>query len=341
MRIIVDAFGGDNAPLEIIKGVQMAREEYKVEISLSGNREEIERCAKENNLSLDGLEILDADGMIPVEADPTTLLKEYENCSMAVGLRALKEGKGDAFVSAGSTGALVVGASLVVKRIKGVRRTAISTVIPNNNGCFMLMDSGANAECNSDMLVQFGMMGSVYMNKIMSVKNPRVGLLNIGTEETKGLDLQRETYARLKTAPVNFVGNVEARGLPLGDCDVAVCDGFTGNVALKLIEGMAKFFSGQLKGMLLRSFKTKIAALLLKDSIKGFKAKLDYKEHGGAPLLGISKTVIKAHGSSDARAIKNAIRQAKNCVESGVIEAISENLSRMKEQAKSAQPTQE
>ena len=337
MKIIVDAFGGDNAPLEVLKGAQLAAQEYGVEILLAGDRSEIERCAKQNNISLDGMEILDAQGMIPVEADPTTLLKEYENCSMAVGMRALKEGKGDAFVSAGSTGALVVGASLIVKRLKGVRRTGIATVIPNEKGCFLLMDSGANAECNSDMLVQFGMMGSVYMNKILGVDSPKVGLINIGTEETKGLDLQVETYHKLQNAPVNFVGNVEARSLPMGECDVAVCDGFTGNVVLKLIEGMAKFFSNQLKGMLLRSTKTKIAALLLKDSVADFKKKLDYKEHGGAPLLGISKTVIKAHGSSDARAIKNAIRQAKQCIESGVIEQIEQNLSQMKAQAKAAE----
>lgn len=337
MKIIVDAFGGDNAPLEVLKGARLAAQEYGVEILLAGDRSEIERCAKQNSISLDGMEILDAQGMIPVEADPTTLLKEYENCSMAVGMRALKEGKGDAFVSAGSTGALVVGASLIVKRLKGVRRTGIATVIPNEKGCFLLMDSGANAECNSDMLVQFGMMGSVYMNKILGVNSPRVGLINIGTEETKGLDLQVETYHKLQNAPVNFVGNVEARSLPMGECDVAVCDGFTGNVVLKLIEGMAKFFSNQLKGMLLRSTKTKIAALLLKDSVADFKKKLDYKEHGGAPLLGISKTVIKAHGSSDARAIKNAIRQAKQCIESGVIEQIEQNLSQMKAQAKAAE----
>lgn len=337
MKIIVDAFGGDNAPLEVLKGAQLAAHEYGVEILLAGDRSEIERCAKQNSISLDGMEILDAQGMIPVEADPTTLLKEYENCSMAVGMRALKEGKGDAFVSAGSTGALVVGASLIVKRLKGVRRTGIATVIPNEKGCFLLMDSGANAECNSDMLVQFGMMGSVYMNKILGVDSPKVGLINIGTEETKGLDLQVETYHKLQNAPVNFVGNVEARSLPMGECDVAVCDGFTGNVVLKLIEGMAKFFSNQLKGMLLRSTKTKIAALLLKDSVADFKKKLDYKEHGGAPLLGISKTVIKAHGSSDARAIKNAIRQAKQCIESGVIEQIEQNLSQMKAQAKAAE----
>lgn len=337
MKIIVDAFGGDNAPLEVLKGAQLAAQEYGVEILLAGDRSEIERCAKQNSISLDGMEILDAQGMIPVEADPTTLLKEYENCSMAVGMRALKEGKGDAFVSAGSTGALVVGASLIVKRLKGVRRTGIATVIPNEKGCFLLMDSGANAECNSDMLVQFGMMGSVYMNKILGVDSPKVGLINIGTEETKGLDLQVETYHKLQNAPVNFVGNVEARSLPMGECDVAVCDGFTGNVVLKLIEGMAKFFSNQLKGMLLRSTKTKMAALLLKDSVADFKKKLDYKEHGGAPLLGISKTVIKAHGSSDARAIKNAIRQAKQCIESGVIEQIEQNLSQMKAQAKAAE----
>ena len=337
MKIIVDAFGGDNAPLEVLKGAQLAAQEYGVEILLAGDRSEIERCAKQNSISLDGMEILDAQGMIPVEADPTTLLKEYENCSMAVGMRALKEGKGDAFVSAGSTGALVVGASLIVKRLKGVRRTGIATVIPNEKGCFLLMDSGSNAECNSDMLVQFGMMGSVYMNKILGVDSPKVGLINIGTEETKGLDLQVETYHKLQNAPVNFVGNVEARSLPMGECDVAVCDGFTGNVVLKLIEGMAKFFSNQLKGMLLRSTKTKIAALLLKDSVADFKKKLDYKEHGGAPLLGISKTVIKAHGSSDARAIKNAIRQAKQCIESGVIEQIEQNLSQMKAQAKAAE----
>jgi glycerol-3-phosphate acyltransferase PlsX len=333
MRIIVDAFGGDNAPLEMIKGAQLARQEYGVDVILCGESEKIQSCAKENGLDLNGLEILEAEGMIPVEADPTTLLKDYANCSMAVGLRALKEGKAEALVSAGSTGALVVGASLIVKRIKGVRRTAIPTVIPNETGCFMLIDSGANAECSSDMLVQFGMMGSVYMNQIQGVASPRVGLVNIGTEENKGLDLHRETYQRLKQLPLNFIGNVEARGLPLGECDVAVCNGFTGNVTLKLIEGMAKFFSHQLKGMLMRSTKTKLAALLLKDGVQEFKQKLDYSEYGGAPLLGISRTVIKAHGSSDAKAIKNAIRQAKQCVEGGINETIAENLVRMKESA--------
>ena len=325
MKIIVDAFGGDNAPLEMIKGARQAADEYGVQILLSGDREQIESCAKQNSIDLTGMEILDAEGMIPVEADPTTLLKDYENCSMAVGMRALRDGQGDAFVSAGSTGAMVVGASLVVKRLKGVRRTAIPTIIPNEKGCFMLIDSGANAECSSDMLTQFGMMGSVYMNKILGVDSPRVGLVNIGTEETKGLDLHRETYGKLQAAPLNFVGNVEARSLPLGGCDVAVCDGFTGNVILKLTEGI----------------KTKIAALLLKDGVNQFKQKLDAGAYGGAPLLGISKMVIKAHGNSDARAMKNAIRQAKECLENGVIDAIADNLGKLKEQAKPAEQTQQ
>ncbi|MBQ8598800.1 MAG: phosphate acyltransferase PlsX, partial [Oscillospiraceae bacterium] len=267
---------------------------------------------------------------IPVEADPTTLLKEYADSSMAVGLKALKNGEGDAFVSAGSTGALVVGASLVIKRLKGVRRVGLATVIPNANKFYLLMDAGANAECRPEMLAQFGVMGSVYMERLKGVKNPRVGLVNIGTEETKGLDLQLETYKLLQKAPVNFIGNVEARGLPLGECDVAVADGFTGNVALKLTEGLAKYFSNELKGMFMANLKTKIAALLMKDSIAAFKKSMDYKEHGGAPLLGASMPVIKAHGSSDAKAFKNAIRQAKEYVDNHVIEEMQTALHELK-----------
>ena len=315
MKIIVDAFGGDNAPLAMIEGSLQAHREYGVQILLVGERDKIEQCAKEHNLPLDGIEILEAQGMIPVEADPTTLLKEYADSSMAVGMQALKDGKGDAFVSAGSTGALVVGASLIVKRLKGVRRTAIPTIIPSEKGCFMLIDSGANAECNSDMLLQFGLMGSVYMQKIMGMSSPRVGLINIGTEERKGLEVHRETYHKLQNAPVNFIGNVEARGLPLGECDVAVCDGFTGNVILKLTEGVAKMLLGMLKGMFLKNLGGKLAYLLLKGSVADLKHQMDSEEYGGAPFLGAKQPVIKAHGSSKAKGIKNAIRQAKICVE--------------------------
>ncbi|MBP1581910.1 MAG: phosphate acyltransferase PlsX [Oscillospiraceae bacterium] len=334
MRMIVDAFGGDHAPLEVLKGCVMAKEEYGVDITLCGDEAAIRACAKENGIALDGMDILHAPAVIPVEADPTSLLKEYADSSMAVGLKALKNGEGDAFVSAGSTGALVVGAALIVKRLRGVRRVALATLIPNANNFSLLMDAGANAECRPEMLAQFGVMGSVYMERLKGVKNPRVGLVNIGTEETKGLELQLESYKLLQKAPVNFIGNVEARGVPLGECDVAVCDGFTGNVVLKLTEGLAKFFSNELKTMFMGSLKTKIAALMMKSSINGFKQKLDYKEHGGAPLLGASLPVIKAHGSSDARAFKNAIRQAKEYVDNRVIEEMQSALSALKAETK-------
>lgn len=337
MRIIVDAFGGDHAPLEVLKGCALAKEEYGVEITLCGDEEKIRACAKDNGIALDGMDILHAPAVIPVEADPTTLLKEYADSSMAVGMKALKNGEGDAFVSAGSTGALVVGASLIVKRLKGVRRVGLATVIPNANKFYLLMDAGANAECRPEMLAQFGVMGSVYMERLKGVENPRVGLINIGTEETKGLELQLESYKLLQKAPVNFIGNVEARGLALGECDVAVCDGFVGNVALKLTEGLAKYFSNELKGMFMANLKTKIAALLMKDKIAAFKKSMDYKEHGGAPLLGASLPVIKAHGSSDARAFKNAIRQAKEYVDNKVIEEMQNALHELKTETKEAE----
>lgn len=330
MKIIVDAFGGDNAPLEVLKGCDQAREEYGVEIVLCGDENKIRNCAREHGIILDEMTILHAPRVIPVEADPTSLLKEYADSSMAVGLKALKNGEGDAFVSAGSTGALVVGASLIVKRLKGVRRVGLATVIPNANNFYLLMDAGANAECRPEMLAQFGVMGSVYLERLKGVNKPRVGIVNIGAEETKGLELQLETYKLLQKAPVNFIGNVEARGVPLGECDVAVCDGFTGNVVLKLTEGLAKYFSNELKSMFKASLKTKLAALLMMDKINGFKKKMDYKEHGGAPLLGASLPVIKAHGSSDARAFKNAIRQAKEYVEKHVTEEMQSALSALK-----------
>ena len=337
MRIIVDAFGGDHAPLEVLKGCALAKEEYGVEITLCGDEEKIRACAKDNGIALDGMDILHAPAVIPVEADPTTLLKEYADSSMAMGMKALKNGEGDAFVSAGSTGALVVGASLIVKRLKGVRRVGLATVIPNANKFYLLMDAGANAECRPEMLAQFGVMGSVYMERLKGVKNPRVGLINIGTEETKGLELQLESYKLLQKAPVNFIGNVEARGLALGECDVAVCDGFVGNVALKLTEGLAKYFSNVLKGMFMANLKTEIAALLMKDKIAAFKKSMDYKEHGGAPLLGASLPVIKAHGSSDAKAFKNAIRQAKEYVDNKVIEEMQNALHELKTETKEAE----
>lgn len=328
MKVIVDAFGGDNAPLEIVRGASDAIGEYGVEVALCGDEQTLRKLMSEQNISLAGFDFIQAESVMPVEAEPTEILKSYKDSSMAVGMKLLADGGGDAFVTAGSTGAAVVGASLIVKRIKGIKRPALAPIIPDAVGCHMIIDIGANAECRPEMLVQFGVMGSTYMKTFMGVKNPRVGLVNIGTEETKGLDLHVETNKLMKSAPINFIGNVEARDLPLGGCDVAVTDGFVGNIILKHTEGMAKLFSMELKKILLGNFTSKLAALVLKKGIDGFKKKMDYTEYGGTPLLGISKPVIKAHGSSNAKAIKNAIRQAKSMCENNVIGQIEQSLSR-------------
>lgn len=249
---------------------------------------------------------------------------------MAVGLQALADDKGDAFVSAGSTGALVVGSTFIAKRLKGVKRPALAPILPTANGHLILMDGGANVDCRPEMLMQFGIMGSCYMEKVMGVKSPKVGLLNVGAEDTKGRELDKEAYKLLTNAHVDFYGNLEAREMPKGVCQVAVSDGFTGNIALKLYEGMGSFFAGELKGMLTDGLSGKLAALLILKKVKAFKKKLDYKEVGGAVLMGISKPVIKAHGSSDAKAFYNAIRQAKQCVDGDVIGEISRALENCK-----------
>ena len=334
MKIIVDAFGGDNAPLEVLKGSAQAVKELEVQILLTGDREKILACARENAIDMTGIEVEDAPLVMPMDEDPMKILKKYIDSSMGRGFQLLSEGKGDAFVSAGSTGALVAGACFIVKRIKGIKRAAIGTVIPNDTGCYLLLDSGANKECRPEILRQFAVMGSAYMSKLYKIPEPRVGLVNIGTEDTKGTDLQIETNKLLKeTAGIRYVGNVEAREVPLGGCDVAVCDGFTGNVVLKLTEGLAKMFTHQIKAMMMASLATKLGAVLLSGGLKDFKKKLDYKEHGGAMLLGVRKPVIKAHGSSDARAFKNAIRQAANCARNNVVAEIEAGLAAIQAQA--------
>lgn len=332
MRIIVDAFGGDNAPQAVIEGCLLAKKEYGVDLVLTGDEEKIRAAAKEMNADLTGIQLVNAPQVMPVEADPTEILKSYSDSSMAVGLKMLSEGKGDAFLSAGSTGALVVGSTLIVKRLKGIKRAALGTVIPTmtGRGNYLLMDAGANHECRPEMLCQFGILGSVYMEKVFGVKSPKVGVVNIGAEETKGLPLQIDAGALLKKAPVNFVGNVEARGLPLGEVDVAVADGFTGNVILKLSEGLGKSFSGAIKDLFKKSLLTKIGYLCVRGGLDDFRKKMDYTEHGGAPLLGLTKPVIKAHGSSNGYAFKNAIRQAKLCCEGDMIGTMQKALEEMK-----------
>lgn len=330
MKIIVDAFGGDNAPAEVVKGAAMAVEKLGVEIILTGDENKIKKCAEENGVSLNGITIMHTESVIDIHEEPTSIIKERSDCSMAIGLKALADGEGDAFVSAGSTGALVVGATFIAKRLKGIKRAALAPVMPTDTGYMMLIDAGANVDCRPEMLVQFGIMGSCYMEKVLGVKSPKVGLINVGAEDTKGRDMDIEAYHMLRKAPVNFYGNLEAREIPKGVCQVAVSDGFTGNVALKLYEGMGSYFAHTLKGMFMSGLGGKIAYLLVKKQVTAFKKKLDYSEVGGAVLMGISKPVIKAHGSSDAKAFYNAIRQAKSCVDGDVIGEISRSLEQLK-----------
>jgi glycerol-3-phosphate acyltransferase PlsX len=327
MKIIADAQGGDHAPLEVVKGCIAARDEYGVDIVLVGKEQEIRQVLRQENLSDDRIEIVDAPDVITMEDDPSDIARGKKDSSMAVGLRLLRDGAGDAFISGGNTGALLAGGTLIVKRIRGIRRAALATILPRAGGVTMLLDSGANTEWTPEHLAQFGILGSLYMEKVMGIQSPRVGLVNNGSEETKGGADRVAAYQLLKQAPVNFVGNVEAREIPMGGCDVAVTDGFTGNIVLKLVEGLAAFFMGEIKGMLLRDTKSKIAAAILKPGLVEFKRKLDYTETGGAPLMGLCKPVIKAHGSSNAKAYKNAVRQAISFANSGMIQAMEAALS--------------
>lgn len=326
-KIIVDAFGGDNAPLEVIKGCERAVRELGVSIILTGSEEMIKKCAAENGLSLSGIEIVHTDDVFDIHEEPKEIMKSGKNSSMALGLNLLSEGKGDAFVSAGSTGALVMGATFIVKRIKGIKRIAPSPILPGDKGSFILLDAGANTECRPEMLVQFAVMGSAYMEKVMGVKSPKVGLLNIGSEETKGRELEIEAYKLLEKSGLNFAGNIEARDLPKGEVQVVVTDGFTGNIVLKLYEGMGSFFAKKVKWIF--SGAGKLGAVFSLGKIKAFRKQMDYKEVGGSALLGVRKPVIKAHGSSDGTAFFNAVRQAKKCVEGNVAGVTESYVARM------------
>lgn len=320
VRVIVDAFGGDNAPLEVIKGCERAVNELGVKIVLTGSENKIKKCADENGVNLNGMEIVHTEDVFDIHDEPKEIIKSGKNTSMAVGMQLLAEGKGDAFVSAGSTGALVMGATFIVKRIRGIKRVAPSPILPADKGSFILLDAGANTDCRPDMLVQFAVMGSAYMERVMGIKKPKVALLNIGAEDTKGRELEIETYKLLQKSGLNFVGNIEARDLPKGDCHVVITDGFTGNIVLKLYEGMGSFFSKKMKW--LYSGIGVVGALFSIKKIKDFKAQMDYRETGGSALMGVKKPVIKAHGSSDEKAFFNAIRQAKKCVDGKVIASI-------------------
>ena len=336
MKIIVDAMGGDNAPLAPVMGAIQANAEYGVEITLVGRGEEILKVLEENGVKElpAGVEIAHASEVVEMSDNPATAFREKKDSSLTVGLNLLKRGEGDAFVSAGSTGALLAGATLVVKRIKGIRRAAMAPVIPTGNGGAVLIDCGANAECPPEYLLQFAYMGSYYAEQVMGRPEPKVGLLNIGTEPSKGTTLQTTVYPLLeeagKAGRINFVGNVEAREAVEGTVDVIVADGYSGNIFLKTMEGTGLFLGGELKKIFKKNVLTKLAALLVADGMKNFKKLMNAGEVGGTALVGISKPVIKAHGSSDAFAIKNAIRQARQYREAGIIESITENIDVMR-----------
>lgn len=327
MKIIIDAFGGDNAPLEIIKGAMLAVDEFGVDIVLTGDEDKINACVKENKITLKNTEIVDAKEVITMEDDAKSVLRAKQNSSMAVGFRLLNEGKGDAFVSAGNTGAVTVGATLITKRIKGVKRPAIASIMPSADKPFLLMDCGANAECKPEYLYQFGLLGSLYMNKIMKVSNPRIALANNGEEETKGTPIVKEAYSLMKDAPYNFIGNIEGRQIPYGDADVVVADGFTGNLILKTYEGVAKVLMNGLKGIFKKNVFTMLSAVGVAGGLNSMKKQFDYKEYGGAVMLGVQKPVVKAHGSADARTFKNAIKQAVWFLDTDLISEIESALS--------------
>ena len=336
MKIIVDAMGGDNAPQAVVQGALDAHKTLGVDILLVGRAADIHKCVEacgETTLPK-GVEIRDASEVVEICDDPATAFKAKKDSSLTVGLNLLKEGQGDAFVSAGSTGALLAGATLVVKRIRGLRRAAMGPVIPVFGGKAVLCDCGANAECTPEYLLQFAYLGNFYSKRVLGVENPRVGLLNIGAEETKGDTLRKETHALLKEAAeagrINYIGSIEGNDAMMGEADVIVADGFTGNVFLKSMEGAAKFMFKELKKVLYSSAKTKMGAMLIKNDLASMKKLLDPSEVGGTAFLGISKPVIKAHGSSDARAITNAILRAREYAESGFIADIEANISAMK-----------
>lgn len=326
MNIILDAMSGDKAPREIIKGAAMAVGMCDVELTLVGNREIITKIAAEENLPLDRVRIEHTEEVITMEDDPISVVRAKKNSSMAVGLRMLKE-SGDAFVSAGNTGALHAGSSLIVRPIKGVQRAAIAAILPMQKP-MLLLDSGANPSVTADYLMQWAVMGSIYMKNVFSIDSPAIGLLNNGAEEHKGTPVVQEAHKRLKESnEIRFVGNVEGNEIVLAPCDVLVTDGFTGNITLKLLEGMGKFLMGTLKDMYTKNALTKASYLVMKKQLRGLKKQFDASEYGGAPLLGLTKPVIKAHGSSDSAAIANAIRQASVFVRTGVIDEITDYIS--------------
>lgn len=324
MRLIIDVMSGDAEPIEAVKGAFRALDELSCDITLVGNEESIKSAIKEISRQENEVRIIPAQTVVTMEDDYLVVIKSKKDSSMSIGLSLLRDGEGDAFISTGNTGALVAGATLILRKIKGVKAACIGAVLPLDNPV-LLVDSGANVEPDAKSMHQFATMGEIYARKMLGIENPRVGLINNGAEHTKGNTLARETYAVLsEDKSINFVGNIEGRDIVDRVCDVLVADGYTGNIILKLVEGFGRYMSKTLKGLFFKNFKTKIGALFLAREAKTIKKKMDYTEYGGAPLLGVAKPVIKAHGNSNAKALFSACRQAIAVVETGVVEEISQ-----------------
>ncbi len=337
MKIIIDAMGGDNAPVEIVRGaLNAARARQDLDLVLVGREADIKAAAAQCGASQlpAQVRIAPATEVINMHDDPATAFKVKKDSSITVGLQMLAAGEGDAFVSAGSTGALLAAGTLLVKRVRGLRRAAMAPVIPTAAGQAVLIDCGANAECSVEYLTQFAYLGSFYAWRVLGIEKPRVALLNIGAEDTKGDQLRRDTYQALRAAGeaghLRFTGNIEAKDAIKGGCDVIVADGFSGNVMLKTIEGVGSFMGGEVKRMFLRNAGTKLAALLVKGGLAEFRDRLNPDTVGGTPFLGLTKPVIKAHGSSGARAIENAVYQAERVAQSGMAEDIAAHIDLMK-----------
>ncbi len=322
MIIAIDAMGGDQAPAEQVKGALLAHRALGVDIALVGERSALEAELARHGPTPSGIKIVDADEWIAMDEAPVQAVRQKKQASINVAMRAMKQGEVSAVVSAGNTGAVMASALLNVGRVKGVERPAIGAMAPFTETGILVLDVGANADCKPSYLEQFAYMGSVYMESVFGIREPRVGLLNIGEEETKGNELSQEVHRRLKRARLNFVGNIEPDRLHLGPVDVLVSDGFTGNVAVKVTEGVADFIFGELRSAVSSSLRYTLAALLLKPALMAMRAKMDYGEHGGAPLLGVDGVVIVAHGKADAQAVKSAVALAQRAANSGMLDAM-------------------
>ncbi len=330
MKILVDAMGGDNAPRAIVNGsIDAIKAHDGFSISLIGDADQINKILRSRGYKSERLEVIHSKEIITNEDVPTRAIRKKKNSSMVVGFNMLKEKKGDLFVSAGNTGALLTGALLILGRLKGVDRPALGAMIPTRAGKCLLIDAGLNTTCKPVNYSQFALFGSLYIKGLYNKKNPKIGLVNMGTEAKKGTEILRQAYNLLKEMDLNFVGNIEGKDIPLGKVDVAVCDGYVGNVVLKFLEGTGSFFTGVIKGMFTKNIFSKLSTVFLMKDMKAFKKMIDPSEDGGAPILGVNGIVVKSHGNSNAKAIKNVILKGYNLAKSSTFEQIKDSVEKM------------